>query len=299
MKELATLQVELFTIILIGALMKRRGIIGEEGKRSLTDLVILLVLPCNIITSFANSKGDNLKDCLLVFFISLFIQIFCIIYGKVAYRKEESAKAKNLHYGIICSNAGFLGTPIAEGLWGAEGLMLASVYLLPQRVVMWSAGLSIYSGSTDRKKTIKKVVTHPCVVACMVGIILMFLPFSLPDLIMNPIQTIGRCNTALSMFVIGTILADLDLRKLADHLVIRYTMERLIFIPLLVLIGCRLCRVGELNTSLSVILAAMPAGASTSMLAVKYDQDPDFATRMVIFSTLCSLPTLCIWTLIL
>ena len=54
-----------------------------------------------------------------------------------AYTNE--GRYKCLQYGTICSNAGFLGNPIAEGIYGAEGLVLASVYLIPQRIMMWSS----------------------------------------------------------------------------------------------------------------------------------------------------------------
>ena len=50
---------------------------------------------------------------------------------------------------------------------------------------------------------------------------------------------------------------------------------------------------------LSVLLAAMPAPATTSMLSSKYDCAPDFATKMVITSTLCSIPTIFVWGLLL
>ena len=43
----------------------------------------------------------------------------------------------------------------------------------------------------------------------------------------------------------------------------------------------------------------MPAPATTSMLSSKYDCAPGFAMRMVILSTLCSIPTIFLWSLIL
>lgn len=43
----------------------------------------------------------------------------------------------------------------------------------------------------------------------------------------------------------------------------------------------------------------MPAGATTSILAEKYDMEPEFATKMVIFSTLLSLPSICLWSMVL
>ncbi len=122
---------------------------------------------------------------------------------------------------------------------------------------------------------------------------------TLPSLILTPVSTIGRCNTMLSLLVIGMILADIEPSSMFDRKVIRYTADRLILFPALVLAGCRLANMNSLVTGLSVILCAMPAGATTGMLAYKYGQDPAFATRLIVFSTLCSFPILCIWSAIL
>ena len=197
------------------------------------------------------------------------------------------------------SNAGFLGNPVAEGVFGPVGLMLASVYLIPQRIMMWSEGIAIFSGVSDKKATLKKVVTHPCVLACFIGFILMVGQIKLPVVILTPVQTLGRCNTALSMMVIGMILADIDIKTILDKTVIRYTIHRLVIIPIMVYLVCRLLPVSRLVCGVSVLLAAMPAGATTSMLAAKYDRDPEFATKLVVFSTLCSIPAIMIWSSVL
>lgn len=54
-----------------------------------------------------------------------------------------------------------------------------------------------------------------------------------------------------------------------------------------------------LVTGVSVLLAAMPAGATTSILASKYDSDPEFATKLVVFSTLISMITTPVWSVLL
>ena len=71
----------------------------------------------------------------------------------------------------------------------------------------------------------------------------------------------------------------------------------LIGLILLLLNRCGL--VTELPFRVSVLLAAMPAAATTSMLSSKYDCAPDFGTKMVIMSTLCSIPTIFVWGLLL
>jgi predicted permease len=181
--------------------------------------------------------------------------------------------------------------------------MFASVYLIPVRVMMWSAGIAIFSGEHDLKGTAKKVVTHPCVLACVIGLAMMVRGLFFPEPLFSLLQTIGRCNTALSMLVIGMILSDIDLKNLVDRTVVRYTIERLILIPLLIWIVLlpfvRAYILSSFTVNLSVLLAAMPAGATTSMLASKYECAPGFATRMVILSTLCSIPTIFLWSLVL
>ncbi|MBR6767149.1 MAG: AEC family transporter [Clostridia bacterium] len=300
MTDLLSLQFTLFSIIAAGILLKRLGIVSDAGQKSITNLVIYAVLPCNILNSFMVDMGPSVwKNCGLIFLVSMALHLGCVFYGGMLYRKDNADRARCLRYGIICSNAGFLGNPVAEGVFGAEGLLLASVYLIPLRIMMWSEGIAIFSGVNDRKAAVKRVITHPCVVACAVGIFLMLTKLPVPELILAPVQTIGKCNTALSMLVIGMILADVRPRELLDRDLALYSLHRLVFIPLALMVALKLLGVDPLITGVSVLLAAMPAGTTTAMLADKYGCDPQFATKMIIFSTLCSIPAISLWSLIL
>ena len=46
--DLGSLQLTLFAMMLIGALLKKKGILDESGKKCLSDLCISIVIPCNI-----------------------------------------------------------------------------------------------------------------------------------------------------------------------------------------------------------------------------------------------------------
>ena len=300
METLVTLQITIFLLVAVGFVLKRIHIVGPQGQKNINDMVIYVILPCNILRAFLDSPAENgFLSYLEVLIISVFIQAFCVIYGKIAFRKEPEGRQKCLRYGTICSNAGFLGNPIAEGVYGAEGLMLASIYLIPQRIMMWSSGLAVFSGTSDKKQTIKKVLTHPCILACILGIIFMLADIQLPPGLDGMVTAVGNCNTAMSMMVIGMILADINIRDFWDKTVVKYTIHRLIIIPAAVYAVCRFLPLDRTAFGICVLLAAMPAGATTSILAEKYEMEPAFATKMVIFSTLLSLPTICIWSLLL
>ena len=300
METLVTLQITIFLLVAVGFVLKRIHIVGPQGQKNINDMVIYVILLCNILRAFLDSTAENgFMSYLEVLVISVFIQAFCVIYGKIAFRKETEGRQKCLRYGTICSNAGFLGNPIAEGVYGAEGLMLASIYLIPQRIMMWSSGLAVFSGTSDKKQTMKKVLTHPCILACVLGILFMLADIQLPPGLDGMVTAVGNCNTAMSMMVIGMILADINIRDFWDRTVVKYTIHRLIIIPAAVYAVCRFLPLDRTAFGICVLLAAMPAGATTSILAEKYEMEPAFATKMVIFSTLLSLPTICIWSLLL
>lgn len=101
------------------------------------------------------------------------------------------------------------------------------------------------------------------------------------------------------MSLVGVILSRVKLTEIVDRDIIYYGFIRLVFIPLLVYIGCRLAAVDELVTGVSVVLAAMPAASTTAIIASKYKKDETFATRCVVSTTLLSLVTVPVWCLFL
>lgn len=239
------------------------------------------------------------SDFANIFMISLVIQAGCVLLGHLLFRTTTDARRKCLRYGTICSNAGFMGNPLAEGVFGSMGLTLASIYLIPQRVMMWSEGVAVFTEAPDKKQLLKKVLTHPCILACILGLFLMLTGLRPPQFAADVIASVGDCNTAVSMMVIGMILADADPRTLFDKDILFYTVLRLLVIPFLVWVPCRFLHMNSLVTGVSALLAAMPAGATTTILAAKYNGDAEFAVKMVVFSTAISLVTTPFWSALL
>ena len=298
--SLINLQGMLFLLVAAGVILRKLGILPDGAKQVLTDLVIDLILPCNIISSFLIEFNlDILKGFAVILLIATLIQFGCLIIANTFYNKEPDRRKKVLQYGTVCSNAGFMGNPIAEGVYGAEGLMYASIFLVPQRIVMWSAGVSYFTESPDRKTVVKKVLTHPCIVAVYIGLFFMITQISMPVFLENTIKNVGGCTTTVSMILIGTILAEVKAGSIIDKGIMKYTLIRLFFIPFLVFICCRLFPVRSMISGVSVLLTGMPAGSTTAILAAKYDGDYIFATKCVVVTTLLSLVTIPLWCMVL
>ena len=297
---LFNLQIMMFIIMIVGAYLRRKNTITGSGKSMLTDLVIDLILPCNIITSFyIDFSKEIFLQGLAVLLISCLIEVGCIFLAMNIYNRFPKEKKMVLQYSTICSNAGFLGNPVIEGIYGSIGLLYASIYLIPQRIVMWSAGVSFFTESPNKRTVIKKVLTHPCIIAVFIGIFLMISQITLPGFLSKTISSIGGCTTPITMLLIGAILAESDIKSMVTKTTAGFSVLRLIIIPLMVFIGCKLTGMSSLVTGVSVILAAMPAGTTTAILADKYDGDADFATKCVLLTTVLSMVMIPMWCLII
>ena len=290
----------LFLTMLIGYIFGKKGLADDNGKSLLTDLVLFVTLPASILKSFQIEFNHQiLIACMTIAIAGVVIQIGSYVLGMFLYKHYGESRKKVLQYATICSNAGILGNPIAEGIFGQMGMMYASIYVIPQRIFMWSVGLTYFTEAPDKKTLCKKVATHPCILSVLIGFLLMVTQIRLPEVLNVTIKTVAGANTFLAMALVGLILSKVKLTELVERDTIYYAFIRLVFVPLLVYIGCRLASVDDLVTGVSVVLAAMPAASVTAVMASKYKKDEAFATKCVVFTTLLSLVTVPVWCLFL
>lgn len=292
MKSMLDMQGTLFLLILVGIYAQKKGIITERNRKKFTDFIIEIILPCNIVNSFLIDWSYNiLLNCLTVLTVAAVTQVLYVLLSRMLFRKSSRNRQAVLRYAIICSNAGFLGNPIVESVFGSQGLLFASVALIPLRFAMWSSGLSLFT-ETDSKSTVKKLITHPCIIAVFVGFFLMITQIQLPGFVLKTLSGIGNSNTAVSMIVIGSILAEIHIKEIFKKELFHYSAIRLILIPAAVFAILKLFRIDSLVIGVIVLLSAMPAGSTTVMLAEKYGGDSGFASSCVFLSTVLSLITI-------
>lgn len=290
----------LFSVMILGLILKRAGIVDDHGKSLLTDLVINVTLPASILKSFQMEFNSQiLRSCLVIGVVAVLIQIGAYLLGMVLYPGFQDDRKKVLQYATICSNAGILGNPIAEGIFGGLGLLYASIYVIPQRVFMWSVGLTYFTEAPDTRTLVKKVLTHPCILSVFLGFLIMVFQIPLPGFLSLTVKNVANANTFLAMMLVGTILAEVPLKTLPERATIYYSFVRLFLVPFLVLLGCRIGQVDSLVTGVSVVLSGMPAASVTAVMAAKYGKDEVFATKCVVLTTLLSMATVPVWCLFL
>ena len=300
-ERVVSLQGMLFLLIVIGVFSKRKNILPKEANTVLTDFLINIILPCNIINSFrAELKIEVLINFVRIFLLAFGIQIFAIIINNFLYRNQSEERQKVLKYATVISNAGFMGMAVVEGVFGMAGAMYASISLISQRALLWSAGLAYFTKADSKKELFKKILTHPCLVSVYIGLILMIFQIPLPDFLGRTIRSVGNTTTPVSMILIGLILGEIkDLQKFITKTVMFYTTIRLVILPLIVFLVGKFFGFDNILIGVQVLITGMPAASTTAILAGKYNGDVEFATKCILVSSALSMITIPIWCLIL
>jgi len=286
-------QLVLLLLVLVGLIVKKLRILNRESEKAVSSLLVNVLLPCNIIQSFLGEitiSAEFVKSCILAILIAACIQIVSVFAGKLLFHRFPQEKQAILRYGLICSNSSFVGMPIAETLYGSLGVLYTSLFQIPIRFTMWTAGLSLFT-NVNKKDAFKKLATHPCIVSIFIGIVLMLTRAELPKFLGDTVYSISKTTVPISMITVGSIM-DADVKSLFSKSILYYTAVRLIAFPLLVYGALKLLHTEALLVNIAVIMTAMPAGASTSILAEKYDGDAQYAAQLTFVSTLCSIVTI-------
>ena len=297
--DLFSLQGTLFAMMLIGAWLKKRGIIDEGGKRCLSDLCINIVIPCNIFRScLIQAEPGIFRTCGLLLLSAVLLQALCLFLNRFLYNRYPDQQKKVLQYCTIVPMSGFLGNPIAEGLYSSLGVLYTSIFLIPMRIIMWSVGTTYFVAGAvmDRKKVLKNVATHPCLAAVYLGLICMATQGHLPRILTETARYIGSCNSALTMFIVGTILADVKLVTICNKDTLSFSVLRLVLLPAAAFALGRVLGLDNISHGVSVLMTGMPAGATAAIFAARYNSDAPFATKCVVMSTLLSMLTLPLWS---
>lgn len=300
MLDIATvfgLQGTLFIMMLLGMIAAKVKLISSESRKGLSNILIYIISPCNIIESFRQQiTMDLLTQSMLVLLISFGLQVFYLFINRFLYRKYLPSQQPILKYATICSNGNFIGIPVVGGIFGQQGVLFAALTLLPVRINIWTSGIALFSAKEDKKETVRKILLHPCILAIFVGFAMMLTEVYPPAPIWKVISSVGSCITPMAMILVGSIIADVEWKKLIDGTTLYYSVLRLLLIPFFVMVVLRILQTDSFITGVSVVLAGMPAASLTAVFAEKYNGDVELASRCIVVSTLLSVitvPILC------
>ena len=221
---------ELFCMILAGCICSKTGAIKVEAKKGFSDLLLYLVVPAMVVHSYMTEFDEKiLANLVLTLIWSTIALVIGIVVAMVATAKMKGSDKPIICFAGMFSNAAYMGFPLIQALFGAEGLMYASVFVTVFNILLWTVGYSVVTKTTNLKAILKTIGTSPVILSVILGLILYLGQIPVPEVIAEPVRLIGNINTPLAMIITGMIIGTSDLKKMAGNPMIWYvTLIRMV-----------------------------------------------------------------------
>lgn len=292
----------LFILIIIGFVCGKTGVVTEDGKKALSNLLVNIIMPAMVLNSYLSSEFDPavLSNLLLAFGLSTVAILLAMAISFVLTIKTKSRNKAVIRFACSFSNAAYMGFPLIQALFGAEGMLYASAFVTMFNVIVWSIGYAMMSGEMQPKQVLKSVGKNPVTYAVVLGLVLYLGRISVPAVIKEPVALVGAMTTPLSMIIIGVMIAGSRVKAILGNKEVWFTVvTRLVLIPAVTFGLFYLLGIGGIVANVILIQAACPTAATTSVLAIQFKHDETIGAGTVVLSTICSIMTLTVVAMLL
>ncbi len=289
----------LFIMMGVGLLVRKLGYLTDETKRGMTDILIKIVTPAVVISSFSGAfEHDKMSNAIIVLVGAFVIHAVLCLISLLLFKNEQKDRKAVLRFVFIFGNFGFMGFPVLQSLFGIDGVFYGAMFTAAFYMFSWTFGVSLFTKTTGIKEKLKSIFNVPFL-SVIIGLLMYISPFRLPAFLQSPIDAIGAMNTPLSMLIIGSSFAEIKFKEV-------FTEKKIYVVSALRLIAVPLCTAGVLallNLSGLVSLhgvpyhviiteEAMPCAAYGAIFATKFGSDVKFASKTVAIATALSVLTI-------
>lgn len=284
---------KMFLIMVLAFFCYRIKIVDQQGNRAISNILLLIVNPCLIITVFQTDYDPELtKGLLISFAVAATSIIIAILVSQLLISKKAGSDYSLERFAAIYSNCGFIGIPLIHSALGNEGVFYLSAYMAVFNIFTWTHGLGLLEGKFS-VKYIKKGLLSPMVIAALTGILLYFLKIRIPETVLESMNYITNTNTPLAMMVAGFSVAQADLKHIFTKRRIYWVcFLKLIVVPLTIVLFLAAAKIPHTVACMALIASACPTATTLTMMAIRYDKNYTYASEIFSFTTVLSIVTI-------
>ncbi|WP_210469748.1 AEC family transporter [Sporosarcina sp. 6E9] len=278
----------IFVVMALGFVMQTKF---ELNIQTLARMNIYFLVPGFIFVKLYSTKiSFNLFGNILLFFMLYVAILFVIsrfIGNAIGLEKGEKTTFSN---STIFFNSGNYGVPVNDLVFKSDPLAMSIqvIILTLQNIFLFSYGIfSLQSIQVGKLKAALGYFRMPVLYAMLAGVLLNAYDVPIPSFIWIPANYIADAMIALALFTLGAQVAKIKfstgLKTVYYSLVLRLAIG-----PFIALAIIYIFKVDGIVAQALLIGSAMPTSVNSAVIAEEYNNHPDLAAQIVLFSTLFS-----------
>jgi hypothetical protein len=307
METVVNVALPVFAIILAGVLAGKAGILGQSASEALNKFVYWIALPPLLFLAMA---ATPVVEILHWPFIGAFlggvigVWLASAVIGWILHR-DPPAILTMQGMSASFSNTGYMGIPLFAAAFGDKGLppvSIATVIMSAVSVSIAVVSLELSGPAGEQRRGVGRaladvgqaLVKNPLVVAPLLGIAWSAGQLPIPVPVDRLFSLLGAAASPCALFAIGLFLATQSLRSDLGE-VGWITVLKLLWQPILTAgLAVWVFPMDPFWTASAILLAALPTGALTFVVASQYGVYVQRSSAVILVSTVFSVITLSI-----
>ncbi len=303
MSAVLNVALPVFAIIAAGFACGRFRILGQDASEALNKFVYWVALPPLLFFSMARAP---IQEVLHLPFIGAFLGGVLVVWalGMVdgwLGGAESGGELTMRGMSATFSNTGYMGIPLFVAAFGAEAGLppasLATVIMSAVCVGLAVVGLEVTGAERRPLATVLRdvalaLVKNPLVVSPVLGLAWSATGLAVPLPFANLFQLLGAAAGPSALFAIGLFLASRPLVADLGRVGWICTLKLLVQPLVTGLLAITVFPMEPFWQASAILLAALPTGALTFVVAQKYGVYVERASTVILLSTVLSVFTL-------
>ncbi len=284
------------TLIGVGYFAARFGLIAVDQGPTLNRIAFYIFSPALLFSVLATTSVENIFSPVIVVVLiaGLVTAVLFVVLSRLFFPRNLSDTTVGLTSSIYL-NSNNIGLPVSLFVIGdiayfAPLLMVQIVFFLP---VILGVLESAKGKATSVKKILLGTLLNPLILASVLGFLVSLNHITLPEIVVQPLTTMGGAAVPLLLFAYGVSLRAQKIFHVEGDRPVSLTailLKTLVMPVLAFALGQFVFHLPPHELFAAVILACLPTAQNIYTYASVYKSEV-FATRDVVFTTtIVSLP---------
>lgn len=288
--------VTLLSIIAVGYLAARTGLISPSSDGYLTRIVFFLAMPALLFITMVDADPEQLFSPLLLGVLAS-VGLSAALFFLLAPRHLH---AGDRIIGTMAScyvNAGNLGIAIAAYVLG-DATIVAPVFFV-QLLILAPLGLGLLdivsTGSRGGSRVWLTPLRNPIIIGAMGGLLVGLLPWELPALVREPITLLGGAAIPLALLLFGVSLSGAFTAgaiRSSRELWLVIGIKNLAHPAIAYVLGAHVLGLSPTHVLALTVLSALPTAQNIFIYAMRYNSGVALARSTVLVTTAVSVPVI-------
>lgn len=139
--------VVMFILLAVGYFLYKKKLIGDEATQQMSNIAISIINPIVIFNAYQTDFDPSLFRGLMYALLLAFIAQTILVASSYIIVRAGHKSFEIERFALGYSNCAFMGIPLIEATYGAEGVFYLTAFITAFNVFMWTHGVILMGGS--------------------------------------------------------------------------------------------------------------------------------------------------------